>query len=98
MSTKINKFNNEIIPLWNEVQNFVNGMNESYISDNYVENFAYLRKITAFLSESMSCIDADFLPINIIQDIEVYLNNINNFLVYTHNYTNSDYIEEIEKI
>lgn len=69
MSTKINRFNNEIIPLWNEVQSFVNKIDESCISDAYIENFAYLKKITAFLSEAMSCIDADFLPSDFINNI-----------------------------
>lgn len=92
MSTKINRFNNEIIPLWNEVQNFVNGIDESCILDAYIENFAYLRKITAFLSEAMSCIDADFLPNDFINNIESYLTDIKNYLVNTQNYTNSSYI------
>lgn len=60
MSIKINKFNNEIIPLWNEIQNFVNEINETLVTESCIENFAYLRKIIAFLSEAMSCIDADF--------------------------------------
>ncbi|RMW81162.1 hypothetical protein DOL88_08300, partial [Aggregatibacter aphrophilus] len=62
MSLKIDKFNDEIIPLWNEVQNIINEIDEKLVSDSYIEKFAYLRKITAFLSEAMSCIDADFLP------------------------------------
>ena len=62
MSAKLDKFNNEIIPLWNEVWEYVNEVDESKIADLYVENFAYLRKIIAFLSEAMSCIDADYLP------------------------------------
>ena len=48
MSIKIDKFNNEIIPLWNEIQNFVNEIDETLVSDSYIENLAYLRKITAF--------------------------------------------------
>lgn len=44
MSIKIDKFNNEIIPLWNEVQNVVNGINETLVSESYIENFAYLKK------------------------------------------------------
>lgn len=96
MSTKINRFNNEIIPLWNEVQSFVNEIDESCILDAYIENFAYLRKITAFLSEAMSCIDADFLPNDFINNIESYLTDIKNYLVNTQNYTNSSYISYVE--
>lgn len=96
MSNKINKFNNDIIPLWNEVQSFVNEINESCILDAYIENFAYLRKITAFLSEAMSCIDADFLPNDFINNIESYLTDIKNYLVNTQNYTNSSYISSVE--
>lgn len=96
MSNKINKFNNDIIPLWNEVQSFVNEIDESCILDAYIENFAYLRKITAFLSEAMSCIDADFLPNDFINNIESYLTDIKNYLVNTQNYTNSSYISSVE--
>lgn len=96
MSKKINKFNNDIIPLWNEVQSFVNEIDESCILDAYIENFAYLRKITAFLSEAMSCIDADFLPNDFINNIESYLTDIKNYLVNTQNYTNSSYILYVE--
>lgn len=96
MSTKINRFNNEIIPLWNEVQSFVNKIDESCISDAYIENFAYLKKITAFLSEAMSCIDADFLPSDFINNIESYLNDLKYLLVDTQNYTNSSYILYVE--
>lgn len=96
MSNKINKFNNDIIPLWNEVQSFVNEIDESCILDAYIENFAYLRKITAFLSEAMSCIDADFLPNDFINNIESYLTDIKNYLVNTQNYTNSSYISYVE--
>jgi len=96
MSTKINRFNNEIIPLWNEVQNCVNGIDESCISGGYIENFAYLRKITAFLSEAMSCIDADFLPSDFISNIKSYLHDLISYLGDTQNYTNSSYISYVE--
>lgn len=96
MSTKINRFNNDIIPLWNELQNFVSGIDESRISDGYIENFAYLRKITAFLSEAMSCIDADFLPEKVIKDIQTSLFNIKANLGQTLNYNNIIYIRKVE--
>lgn len=96
MSIKIDKFNNEIIPLWNEIQNFVNEIDETLISDSYIENLAYLRKITAFLSEAMSCIDADFLPRAFLDNIKSYLSNIKNYLVNTQGYTNSSYISYTE--
>jgi hypothetical protein len=96
MSTKINRFNNDIIPLWNELQNFVSGIDESRISDGYIENFAYLRKITAFLSEAMSCIDADFLPEKVIKDIQASLFNIKANLGQTLNYNNIIYIRKVE--
>lgn len=96
MSTKINRFNNEITPLWNEVQNFVNGIDELLISDEYIENFAYLKKITDFLSKAISCVDADFLPMNFIDNIKSYLNDIKNYLINTQNYTNFYYISSVE--
>lgn len=96
MSTKINRFNNDIIPLWNELQNFVSGIDESRILDEYIENFAYLRKITAFLSEAMSCIDADFLPEKVIKDIQASLFNIKANLGQTLNYNNRSYIRKVE--
>lgn len=96
MSIKINKFNNEIIPLWNEIQNFANEINETLVPESCIENFAYLRKIIAFLSEAMSCIDADFLPVSFINNIKSYLSNIKSYLVNTQNYTNSSYISYVE--
>ena len=98
MSTKINRFNNEITPLWNEVQNFVNGIDELLISDEYIENFAYLKKITDFLSKAISCVDADFLPMNFIDNIKSYLNDIKNYLINTQNYTNFYYISSVVRI
>lgn len=96
MSLKIDKFNNEIIPLWNEVQNIINGIDEKLVSDSYIEKFAYLRKITAFLSETMSCIDADFLPNAFLDSIKLYLLNMKSHLVNTRDYTNSSYISYTE--
>lgn len=95
MSIKIDKFNNEIIPLWNEVQNVVNGINETLVSESYIENFAYLKKITAFLSEAMFCIDADYLPTSLLSNVKAYLNELKNNLNYSQNYSNS-YVQNIE--
>ena len=96
MSIKIDKFNNEIIPLWNEIQNIINGIDEKLISDSYIVKFAYLRKITAFLSEAMSCIDADFLPNAFLDSIKSYLSNMKSYLVDTEGYTDSSYISYTE--
>ena len=96
MSLKIDKFNDEIIPLWNEVQNIINEIDEKLVSDSYIEKFAYLRKITTFLSEAMSCIDADFLPNAFLDSIKSYLSNMKNYLVNTRDYTNLSYISYTE--
>ena len=96
MSNKINRFNNNIIPLWDQVQNVVNEIDKSRIPDEYIENFAYLKKIATFLSEAMSCIDADFLPNDSINTIESYLTDIETYLVNTGNYTNLSYISYVE--
>ena len=96
MSIKIDKFNNEIIPLWNEIQNIINGIDEKLVSDSYIVKFAYLRKITAFLSEAMSCIDADFLPNAFLDSIKSYLSNMKSYLVDTEGYTDSSYISYTE--
>lgn len=96
MSLKIDKFNNEIIPLWYEVQNIINEIDEKLVSDSDIEKFAYLRKITAFLSEAMSCIDADFLPNAFLDSIKSHLSNMKNYLVNTRDYTNSSYISYTE--
>ena len=96
MSDKLDKFNNEIIPLWNEVWEYVNEVDESKIADLYVEKFAYLRKIIAFLSEAMSCIDADYLPNDYLNKIKSYLSNIKSYLINSQNYTNSSYVTHVE--
>lgn len=96
MSAKLDKFNNEIIPLWDEVSEYVKDIDESKIADLYVENFAYLRKIITFLSEAMSCIDADYLPNGYIDNIKSYLSNIKNNLINSQNYTNSSYVSNVE--
>lgn len=96
MSAKLDKFNNEIIPLWDEVSEYVKDIDESKIADLYVENFAYLRKIITFLSEAMSCIDADYFPNGYIDNIKSYLSNIKNHLINSQNYTNSSYVSNVE--
>lgn len=95
MSIKINKFNNEIIPLWNEIQDIINGIDEKQVPESYIENFAYLRKIAAFLLEAMSCIDADYLPTSLLSTISGYLNDLKNNLKYSQNYSNQ-YIQNVE--
>lgn len=95
MSTKLNKFNNEIIPLWNEVLECVNEVDGVKIPDAYAENFAYLKKIIAFLSEAMSCIDADYLPNDSLNNIKAYLVNIKSYLTNSQNYSNS-YVQHVE--
>lgn len=96
MSAKLDKFNNEIIPLWNEVLECIDEIDESKIADSYVENFAYLRKIIAFLSEAISCIDADYLPNDCLNNIQSYLSNIKSYLINSQNYTNSSYVTHVE--
>ncbi len=96
MSAKLDKFNNEIIPLWNEVLECIDEIDESKIADSYVENFAYLRKIIAFLSEAISCIDADYLPNDCLNNIQSYLSNIKSYLINSQNYTTSPYVSYVE--
>lgn len=96
MSIKLNKFNNEIMPLWDEVQQSVNGIDGAKIPDTYTENYAYLKKIIAFLSEAMSCIDADYLPTVFLNNIKTYFQNINSYVINSNNYTNSSYISYVE--
>lgn len=95
MSFKLNRFNNEIFPLWEEVKRIVDEIDESNVSDSYIENFAYLRKIINFLSEAMSSIDADLFPNEFIDDAESYLSNLKSNLINSQNYTNY-YISYIE--
>ena len=95
MSIKIDIFNNEIIPLWKEIQNFVNEIDGTLVPEPYIENFAYLRKITAFLSKAMFCIDADYLPMSLLSNIKNHLNELKNNLNYSQNYSNS-YVQNIE--
>ena len=95
MSIKIDIFNNEIIRLLKEFQNFVNEIDETLVPEPYIENFAYLRKITAFLSKAMFCIDADYLPMSLLSNIKNHLNELKNNLNYSQNYSNS-YVQNIE--
>ena len=96
MSAKLNKFNNEIIPLWDEVLECVNRIDESKIIDTCVENFSYLKKIITFLSEAISCIDADYLPNDHLNKIKSYLSNIKSYLINSQNYANSSYVTQVE--
>ena len=95
MSFKLNRFNNEIFPLWEEVKRIVDEIDESNVSDSYIENFAYLRKIINFLSEAMSSIDADLFPNEFIDDAESYLSNLKINIIKRNNYKNY-YISYIE--
>ncbi|AAU37591.1 hypothetical protein [[Mannheimia] succiniciproducens] len=95
MSAKLNKFNNEIIPLWDEVLKCVNEIDGVKIPDVYAENFAYLKKIITFLSEAMSCIDADYLPNDSLNNIKAYLVNIKSYLTNSQNYSNS-HVQNVE--
>lgn len=96
MSLKIDKFNDEIMPLWDEIQSVVNEIDETLVPNSYIKNLAYLRKIIAFLSQAMSCIDADFLPRAFLDEIQSYLSNMKSHLVNTRSYTNSSYISYTE--
>lgn len=98
MSLKIDKFNDEIMPLWDEIQSVVNEIDETLVPNSYIKNLAYLRKIIAFLSQAMSCIDADFLPRAFLDEIQSYLSDIKSYLAGTQGYTNSSYIPHIEGI
>ena len=44
MSLKIDKFNDEIMPLWDEIQSVVNEIDETLVPNSYIKNLAYLRK------------------------------------------------------
>lgn len=101
MSIKIDKFNNEIIPLWKEIQYFINKIDEKPIPESNIKDLAYLRKITAFLSEAMLCIDADYLPTSFLETIKTHLNGLKISLeksrIYNQNYPNRYAVRNIER-
>lgn len=103
MSIRNIKFNNEILPLWNEIENTVKNIENKGLSTDERNEIAHLKKVTAYFSEMLSSIDPDFIPLQILNNISYPLNRIINDIrdykaggniIYIQN-INNDYIDTL---
>ena len=103
MSIRIDKFNTEILPVWDVIKELINEIDSKGLSTSDRDQIAYLKKVKGYLSEMLAGAEPDFIPLqtlsnlksslsNIKGQLESYINNKN--ITHINNVTN-DYIDTL---
>lgn len=95
MSKRNEILNNEIIPKWEEIEKSVQSIDVKGLSTSDRDEIAHFKKVFVFLFKTLKSVDADFIPIKILQRINSQLANIHNSLVSYLSNTNIQYIVNI---
>lgn len=95
MSKRNEILNNEIISKWEEIEKSVQSIDVKGLSTSDRDEIAHFKKVFVFLFKTLKSVDADFIPIKILQSINSQLVNIQNSLVSYLSNTNIQYIMNI---
>ena len=95
MSNRTEKFNSEIIPEWNDIEEKVKNLSVKDMSTDDRDEIARLKKVVTHFSVMITGIDPDFVPVKVINNIVTPFTSIQNDL---RNYNNTNNIEYIKRI
>lgn len=95
MANRIEKFNSEIIPEWNNIEEKVKDLSVKDMSTNDRDEIARLKKVVTHFSVMITGIDPDFVPMQVINNLTTPFSKIQSDL---NNYNNSNNIAYIERI
>lgn len=95
MSTRLNKMQQDILPLLESIEVNIKEINIKNLSLEYRDEVAHLKKVFAYLSDMVKSVDPDFVPMNSLSEAELLLNEISKLL---DNYKSSSSYECIQNI
>ena len=78
MSKRNLKFQDEILPMWQEMQEIAQDLDVKGLSSDEKDEIAYLKKVIAYMTEMLNAIDADFIPLGAIDNIKNSTKQIKN--------------------
>ncbi|MGC6323513.1 hypothetical protein ACNO7I_09880, partial [Bisgaard Taxon 45] len=76
MSDHYNKFNNELMPLWNQILEKIEKIDAKGLETSSRDKIARLKKVVAYISSMLESMDPDFVPLSILRNVQSPLNNI----------------------
>lgn len=97
MSIRTKKFNENIIPLWEEIYETIKNIETKGLSSEDIDEIAQIRKVSTYFNEMMLTVDPDFVPIKTIENIKSPLNNIKSYLHYYNENGSISYLKQINE-
>ncbi|HDR1199837.1 TPA: hypothetical protein QB267_002104, partial [Pasteurella multocida] len=70
MSEHNKTFNNEVMPLWNQILETVKNIDVKGLETSSRDKIARLKKVVAYISSMIDSIDPDFVPLSILANIK----------------------------
>ena len=95
MSSRKNKLEKETFPQFEEVSSKITDIDVAGLSTAERDEIAHLKKVFTYIYETLKSMDADFIPIRVIESINSPLNNISSYLT---SYLSSPDIRYINRI
>lgn len=95
MSSRILKFEANILILWNEIEKLVKGIDVHDLLTDERDEIARLNKVVSYLSRMLNSIDPDFVPNRVLESAEAPISNIKNSLINYNKTKNFNYIKRI---
>lgn len=95
MSSRILKFEDNILILWSEIEELVKGIDVTGLSTEERDEIAHLKKVVAYFSDMLQFIDPDFVPLRVLDSVKSPISNIQKSLI---NYTNTGNFQYIKNI
>lgn len=97
MSTRLNKMQQDILPLLESIEANIKEINIKNLSLEDRDEVAHLKKVFAYLSGMIKSVDPDFVPMNSLIVAESLLNGIGVLLGNYKDSNNFDYMQNINK-
>lgn len=91
MSSRMTKFNQEILSSWKEIEELMGEINAAGLSTEDRDEIARLKKVVAYISDMLKAVDPDFVPMSVLDKTKTPISNIKsnlNSYLTTNNITN----------
>ncbi len=91
MSSRMTKFNQEILSSWKEIEELMGEINAAGLSTEDRDEIARLKKVVAYISDMLKSVDPDFVPMSVLDKTKTPISSIKSNLtsyLTTNNITN----------
>ncbi|WGE45986.1 hypothetical protein [Actinobacillus equuli] len=92
MSTRMTKFNQEILPLWEEIESLINEINAEGLSIDNLSEIDRSKKVITYISVMLKAAELDFIPMSVLNKVKSPMSNIKTNLTNYINNNNISYI------